>query len=295
MENIKLIDCFSYFNEKELLELRIRLLYDKVHKFVISEANQTHSGISKDYELHKVLENIDDPLNKIEVIQIDFSNSSELDNWKRERIQRDSVLQILHKFDDDCLFYFGDCDEVLNPNYIEWICNVAKENPLNILRTPLDFLSCRADLRVFTKYDTPAIWNSAYVSSKIHLGKYTPSQIRESFSLYGALETSDLKKHIDFHNIIITIDSQEVSLGWHFSWMGDNQRRVTKYKSYLHYDHDFLGKSGPKMAKYIEKYTPSEGKGDLLNRDDHILKRYDINLLPDLILSEEKFKNFFLP
>ena len=34
---MKIVDCFPYFNEKELLELRINLLYDHVDKFIISE------------------------------------------------------------------------------------------------------------------------------------------------------------------------------------------------------------------------------------------------------------------
>ena len=49
MSENKLIDCFTFFNEKELLEFRIKLLYDKVDKFVITEANETHSGLKKKY------------------------------------------------------------------------------------------------------------------------------------------------------------------------------------------------------------------------------------------------------
>ena len=37
-----LIDCFPYFNEKELLELRIATLYDHVDGFLITDANRTH-------------------------------------------------------------------------------------------------------------------------------------------------------------------------------------------------------------------------------------------------------------
>ena len=39
-----IIDSFLYFNEKELLELRINLLYDYVDKFIIFDANRTHTG-----------------------------------------------------------------------------------------------------------------------------------------------------------------------------------------------------------------------------------------------------------
>lgn len=299
MENIKLIDCFPYFNEKETLELRIKLLYDHVDKFVITESNQTHSGLSKEYTCEKVLENIEDPLNKIELIQVDFSNNPEFDHWKRERVQRDSVLQILHKFDDDCLFYFGDCDEILNPNHIRWICDVANQYPTNILRTPLAFLNCRADLRVFDCNDNPIIWRCPYIASKKHLGKYTPSQIRESSALSDNIETSELGRHISFPDITITCNEVEVMLGWHFAWMGDNERRKAKCVSYLHYHDEVHSAVAPlnsnAMMNFMDGYKVEEGSVDPLGRSNHILRKYDISLLPELILTDKKFKDFFLP
>jgi len=39
----KIYDCFSFFNELDLLEIRLQELYDHVDYFVISEANKTHS------------------------------------------------------------------------------------------------------------------------------------------------------------------------------------------------------------------------------------------------------------
>lgn len=42
---MRVIDCFPYFHEKELLELRINLLNYHVDKFIITDANCTHSGI----------------------------------------------------------------------------------------------------------------------------------------------------------------------------------------------------------------------------------------------------------
>ena len=44
-----LIDAFTYFNEKELLELRIRTLEDHVDGFLITDANRTHRGEDKEF------------------------------------------------------------------------------------------------------------------------------------------------------------------------------------------------------------------------------------------------------
>ena len=44
---MKIYDCFTYFDEKILLNFRLNYLSNYVDKFVISEANYTHSGSSK--------------------------------------------------------------------------------------------------------------------------------------------------------------------------------------------------------------------------------------------------------
>ena len=39
-----LYDCFTYFNEDLILDMRFNILNDKVDYFVIIEGNRTHSG-----------------------------------------------------------------------------------------------------------------------------------------------------------------------------------------------------------------------------------------------------------
>ena len=52
-----LIDSFIFFNEKELVELRIRYLEEIVDMFVIVEANITHQGKRKDWNFPSILKN----------------------------------------------------------------------------------------------------------------------------------------------------------------------------------------------------------------------------------------------
>ncbi|MEK9652856.1 MAG: beta-1,4-mannosyl-glycoprotein beta-1,4-N-acetylglucosaminyltransferase, partial [Betaproteobacteria bacterium] len=47
MKDIRVYDCFSYFNEDMLLELRLETLWDHVDIFVISEATYTHRGLDR--------------------------------------------------------------------------------------------------------------------------------------------------------------------------------------------------------------------------------------------------------
>jgi hypothetical protein len=288
MVNNKLIDCFPYFNERELLEFRIKLLYDKVDKFVITEANQTHSGLQKNYNAIDVIRNIDDPQNKIQLFQLDYSKydqDNSYTNEQRESLQRDVVVEILDQFDDDCLFHFSDCDEILNPEHIDWICLIARKNTYPILRLNLAFLNCRADLRVFNNEDEPIDWNSSFVCTKTHLNTYTPTYLRLIPTTFrGIIEDK-------FGSVTMTFNGSPVILGWHFSWMGDNKRKYIKLKSYLN-SNDFDLKY---FQKNMEDYSPKPGSKDPLNRENHILRPYDLELLPDLIFKDEKFKNFFLP
>ena len=50
---MKIFDCFTFFNELDLLEFRLRLLDNYVDFFVIAESNLTFSGNPKEYNYAK--------------------------------------------------------------------------------------------------------------------------------------------------------------------------------------------------------------------------------------------------
>ena len=73
---MKIIDCFPYFNEKELLELRIKLLYNKVDKFIITDANKTHKGDSKEFTCKNTLVELGlYPDEKIEIVEVNLTSA----------------------------------------------------------------------------------------------------------------------------------------------------------------------------------------------------------------------------
>jgi hypothetical protein len=73
--------------------------------------------------------------------------------------------------------------------------------------------------------------------------------------------------------------------GCHFSWMGEINRMKTKVNSFLHHNEVTL----------VENYSPEVNSTDPLGRKDHILKKYDINLLPPKLFELENVRNFILP
>ena len=50
-----IIDAFTYFNEKELVELRIKYLSKLIDYFVIIEADVTHTGKEKKWNFTDIL------------------------------------------------------------------------------------------------------------------------------------------------------------------------------------------------------------------------------------------------
>jgi hypothetical protein len=67
-----IVDCFMFFNEKELLELRVSMMNNHVDKFLIADSNRTHSGIKKEFTCKKIIKELGLPEEKIEVIEVDI-------------------------------------------------------------------------------------------------------------------------------------------------------------------------------------------------------------------------------
>lgn len=270
---MRVIDCFPYFNEKELLELRINLLYDKVDKFIICDANRTHKGISKPFTCKNTLQELGLLSDKIQVVEVNLPSYEEESNaWVRERAQRNVAAEFIQNDDDVCIV--SDCDEIINPNYIDYYVNVAQNHPQNILRIPLAFLMGRGDLRTYDEFGNPVPWNAPYVCLKHHLKKYTFSDIRESH----ALSTH----HLDYPDTFTYDNGIIEDAGWHFSWMGDESRIKTKGEAFLHWDE----------VSPQENYVPKENSTDCLGRQNHILKKYSINLLPEKVFELDNVTQF---
>ena len=55
---MKLVDCFTFYNELDLLEMRLEEMYDIVDNFVIVEATKTFVGKEKKLFFLKTINNV---------------------------------------------------------------------------------------------------------------------------------------------------------------------------------------------------------------------------------------------
>lgn len=302
-----IIDFFSYHDDtsKELLQLRVNLLKDHVDYFVISELNRTHSGSPIDFKLKERIKEYGLPEDKIIPIQLDISDESKIiptdidynnsgvnrDNINsvkarvRERLQKDSILNVLDAFDDDTIIIHSDCDEIIDPKAINFVCEMAAQTYKSIIKVPLVWLEGKADLRVYDKNtNSPAKWDrSMFVCTKRQIVASTPTAIRSGYSQFPIVWCT--------HDGKIAED-----LGWHFSWMGGKEKRNIKRGAFIHHDdkYEFLKGNGYNTEESIQiiEEDPKEGSTPPSLESNNILKQYDISGLPKILFQIEDVRKY---
>lgn len=112
-----IFDCFTFYNEYDILEGRLEYLYDVVDKFVIVEADRTFVGNEKPLNYLSNISRYEKYRNKIiyQPYHIDLSKYSMSDKnvaWKIEKDQRDIIGQVVCHFGDEDIILLGDVDEI---------------------------------------------------------------------------------------------------------------------------------------------------------------------------------------
>ena len=238
----KIYDCFLYFQEFEILEIRIKYLYDFVDYFIIIEFNQSFSGETKEFNLEKKIKRLERFQDKIFYFKIDEHHKSFDDlisfldkkddkiskiikknmlshthydlnevNWVIETYQRESIYYALNNFEiyDEDLIIISDIDEI--PNY--QILNDLKE------KAPYDIISFKQN--VFSYFVNLLSANDWYGSI---IAKWKKLDFR-SLNLLRL----DVKNKF---NIVKSITYQNG--GYHFTSIGSIEDIENKIKNWSH-------------------------------------------------------------
>jgi hypothetical protein len=294
----RLIDYFPYFNERELLELRINLLKDHVDHFVISESNMTHTAIPRQYQLKNLISELGLPAEKITVVEVQMADDlnlkleqhdfdaqfpedrADIESIKavaRDRIQRNALLQVIDQFDDDDWILMSDCDEIINPDHIGFALNIARSRPDCVVKLPLINLYGRADLRPYARAGWPFVWRTAMsICKKSIIQKTTPHRIR-------------CRYHVPADIVTPTIGGEIFDeFGWHFSWMGGDARIRVKSQSYAHAPNQGHQRHAAQGFRF------EEGES-LAWEPESILKRFPVDQLPPMLFTLPRVREFLLP
>lgn len=115
----RLFDCFTFFNELDLLELRLLELDRLVHRFVLVEAPQTFTGRPK--PLHFTLNRgrFERFLPKIVHVVLEEFPAGMASAWDREYHSRRGIMRGLTGAAPDDLVLISDVDEIPKPDILE--------------------------------------------------------------------------------------------------------------------------------------------------------------------------------
>ena len=256
--NSKIIDCFIFYNEVDLLTYRLNILNDIVDYFVLVESTHTHVGKPKQlfYKDNKQLfERFNYKI--IHIIVNDFPykypkiNIKKNQQWINERFQRSCISRGIHKLRllNNDLIIITDLDEIPNPNILEQIKNNNRVIDINILE--MDFYYYNLTCKINTPWNLPKIL---------------------SFKKYNTLKLSCDK--LRFYKCPIIENA-----GWHLSYFGNEQFIKNKLENFTHQEFN--------KSKFTEKerikQRITEGK-DLFDRNINIINipiEENDNLPPD--------------
>ena len=265
---MKLIDCFMYFDEDLVLEIRLNTLYKIVDKFVIAEATKDHAGNKK--KLNFKIENFKAYKDKIEYLIIqDLPDNVESnkkrwhENHMRDQFQRNSLAKGYENSDPEDLIMISDIDEIPNPKKIKdfdtkhkYGCFLQKnfQSKLNLLNISDNF------------------WPGTKICQKKNLK--TPQWLRN-------IKT----KQKPFWKIFKDKTPQLIEDGgWHFSFLKDPSAIKQKIISYSHQEYnkkEFIDE------KNIEKKIKM-GE-DLFNRNIEYKPIKIDETFPDYIVKNKDF------
>jgi beta-1,4-mannosyl-glycoprotein beta-1,4-N-acetylglucosaminyltransferase len=213
----KIIDCFTFYNELELLSYRLNILNDVVDYFIIVEATHTHAGNKKTLYFQENKHLFETFRHKIiHVIVDDFKyiypsiNYHIDEQWNNEKYQRNCISIGISRIElnDNDVITITDLDEIPDSNTLSKIKDGTISVEVNVLEMDLYYynLNCRYDMK----------WNHAKIVT---------------YKKYKELNISCNK--IRFLNVPVIHQG-----GWHLSYFGTPQFISNKIKEFSHQEYN---------------------------------------------------------
>ncbi len=257
----RIIDGFTFYNEVDMLELRLRYMYPHVDKFLIVEADRKFSGEPKPFLLQELMATsrfawAADKV-KIRSVHIDTSHMQldtrpeqydpTTDFWKIEATQRNAIRPETMGAND--ILLMGDLDEIPNAE------------TLKLLRHNQQFRNWvrkepRAFRQAFFYYNPHCLkaesWAGTTVIGSDVAARLSNQDIRSRRYKWKPLENG----------------------GWHFSYFMSPEQIADKIKSFSHQEYNTEHIRDPNRIRSM-----MEQKKDIFERDETFVP-FDTNTLP---------------
>lgn len=268
-----------FYNELDLLELRLNELYDTVDRFVLVEATQTHQGNDKELVYDKNKERFSEFSDKIRHIIVDIPEDI-ISAWERENYHRNSICEGLTDCDSMDTIIVSDVDEIPHPRYVERYS---------------DSLGVKVfGLKLYYYYFNNFVHDRLFPGSvMVNYGTFeTPQKLRDIAMQHVDLE---MVYDIPFHHypfaVQATVASMKASIslrqlvrvipnsGWHFSYIHNVENIINKIESFAHTEHN------------REKYKNSDEIKEKMTSGEDIFER---NYKMDFVELDNSFPEYLL-
>ena len=294
---MNIYDCFMYFDEDLLLDIRLNALDKYVKKFVITEATYTHNGSKK--KLNFDIQNFSKFKNKIEYIivdkqppnikELDEKDSSQireekliLNGMARDYFQRESLNKGLENLNEEDLVIISDLDEIPN----------LKNLNLNKINNNIIIFQQKMFYYKFNLLYDKFIWaGSKAVKYKNFISPQWLRNVKSKKYSSWRIDTFFSKKK--YSNLYYINDG-----GWHFTCIRSPEDLEKKLLNFAHhYEFEQSGLKINDIRKLIKEkrvmYDHNVDQRGYKWSGKAILKNIDMNLLPNYITENvEKFKEW---
>ena len=259
-----IIDCFTFFNELDLLEIRLRELDGVVDRFVLVEATLTHQGKPKPLWYAENKERFAAWHHKLTHVVVDTYPESDGNAWVYEQHQRNRILDGLTGIAADDHVMISDVDEIPQPDAVR---RAAGTKGFRIFRQRMFYyyLNC---VNATQHGSTGYRWNGTVMidgsmvraplqdyreMSALLLNTFTPPLIRQ---IYYAVKLRWQLVKLGWRPRYIQDG------GWHFSYLGGVDRIIRKLEAFAHSEYNKPEFKDPERIKRaIEQGEDLFGRG----------------------------------
>jgi len=208
---MKIVDCFTFYNELDMLEFRLNELDNVVDFFVLVECTKTFTNKDKELYFENNKSRFSKFLHKIIHIIVKDNIPQTSNAWDIEHYQRrciDRGIRQLELTPDDMII-ISDLDEIPDSNTLQYLKNNRIINGIYNLKMDLYYYNLRC------KYNT--IWEYSKI---LNYGSYNgdPQAIR-----CGSNSKANIENGIE-------------NGGWHFSYFGNVEFIKNKIRNFAHQD-----------------------------------------------------------
>ena len=281
-------DCFPFFNELDLLEIRLNELSGVVDRFVLAEAELTHNGDRKPlyFDKHKErFAKFADKIIHIIVKEDDFSVAGsgatfQERAWMRENIQRNAISRGLANAKDDDLVIVSDLDELPRSMSVTHAKEAIKDG--EVLGFILNAYNFYANLRNVSD----PFWGNDPKMATVRTFRDAFAYESSPYSHFVLRTVNEGQTATRFRFIKPTERLSDA--GWHFSYLGGAKAAVAKVRAF----NEMGLYARANLDEYVEKRI---AQGKALFGGDHFLAEALDQTFPAYLLgNREKFAHLIV-